>query len=382
MTFKDIVQSHPLSILILTVIGTAGVAGGTVQWFAIQNTHLKQQIHEKTIKSIKTKRDRTIEDLKIRLLSIERRVGGENLFLDVTKIPIPTFEVRTLSKDYVGYSEGRFYVSVPKFGSWNMKELSQLNLAAQMFGDQQVLPKPASDLSEVLGEKNIVVWQPENALSILASSPMGERRVSLVPSVMVMPISQEYISRVSRGVFEMLDDTLNRKREINDLFSILAKITDDGASEPDNPSDNSKDPTSEGHPNGQDTDEKPIAELDQILDALSGAFSGDLAAFALSDAIQRGFLTATILGGHYRVQAADKKGNVLYLRAQTILDKVQVDGGNETARVYLDEEFFYFGVGNRGMLVRITVPSTDLRSDAYAWTQAWLVSLRISVEKL
>ena len=200
MAFKDIVQSHPLSILVVTVIGTAGVAGGTVQWFAIQYAHLQQQTHEQTTRSTKTKLDRIIEDLKVRLLSIERRVGGKNLYLDVTKIPIPTLEVRTLSKDYVGFSEGRFYVSVPKFGSWNMKVMSQLDRAAQMFGNKQVLPEPTSDLRELWAEPNIVAWQPENALDVLVSGHMGEKRISLVPSVMVMPLSQEYISRVTLGV--------------------------------------------------------------------------------------------------------------------------------------------------------------------------------------
>jgi hypothetical protein len=56
-----------------------------------------------------------------------------------------------------------------------------------------------------------------------------------------------------------------------------------------------------------------------------------------------------------------------------------LDNG-EVQNLVLAEETFFFSIGSKEILVRIRIPTIDLRSDAYTWTQAWLTSLKIPIE--
>jgi hypothetical protein len=126
--------------------------------------------------------------------------------------------------------------------------------------------------------------------------------------------------------------------------------------------------------------EEFLSKKEEVTEALSETWSGDLAAFVLNDTVVQGYALASQAQAGYHIISADKKGNVVYLRTQTVFDGVLLEASTSPVRIYLDEEIFFIAGRDKGLLVRIRIPSKDLRSEAYAWTQAWLTSLRIPID--
>jgi len=242
-----------------------------------------------------------------------------------------------------------------------------------------------SGLGQLLSEKNLLMWRPKEFMTLrLSDIPGPMKKLTLFPSVTVMPIDTHFLEQITKGVVTLLDDHEDKEQSINQIASLLEGMKESQISKTENDVSEPSSGTEEAQDDKEEKDtslsKESLTEREHLFDALSGAYSEDLAGLVLFDSLSRGFNMATMAGAVYRVVSADKKGNVLYLRAQTTFKDVYVDEDDNPSRVYLDEEFFFLCAGNKGLLVQTSVPSKDLRSDAYAWTQAWLTSLRVPME--
>lgn len=127
------------------------------------------------------------------------------------------------------------------------------------------------------------------------------------------------------------------------------------------------------------SDKETIAETydtDRILDELNRISRDDFAGFFLMDALVTSTQMASLFDTSLRVVSADKKGNIMYVRVHTQVALASDEAGPDRY-LTLDQEIFFIGTGTGGIVIRTAVPSIGFDTDAYAWTQGWLNSLRV-----
>ena len=355
MTIKDLVESHPVSVLAPIVIVIAGAAAGTVQYFATQTASLQEQRHQ-----------RRVADLESRLVSLRIEVGDqEDLLLDITTMQITNSDVPSLpesysSVDYVG-ADGNFFVSMPEVGEWRRQSMSELDLVRQRIPDVPVLAFPGDDPRV---EENLVVWQPNtDRLDVALRTRTGESvGMSFMPFVAVSKVSHEFLMRAAN-----LGAQMATSEELEDLTRAVDALVAIQGGE-------SRDDNRQAEP---DSRAGYGLEIENLLSMYADAFRGDHAAVMLHGKLTLSFASVALLEGRYDLLAIEKKGNVLAMRTLTTLESEGEANGLST--VYLEEQFLYIGVGEHIISVQVFVPSTNLRSDAYAWAHAWLAGLRIVI---
>lgn len=386
VSLKKYIESHPAAALSTVIFATAGVVGGSSAWFYQQQSSLVEERHKTEIDHVESELSDQINDLKTRLVSIGRRVGGEDLYLDVASIPIDNSSLRTLPSEFKSYQNGYYYVSVPTFEIWeHLEKQSQLDYFEMVFGEEftQMLAQ-YERLGNVLSERNMVMWRSPNSIDVeLSSNPIGVEQLKFWPIIQVMTIDSGYIDRMSQAIGEIFDfeDERDYEEELETLLDMLESQTviRDSEGAENGSASHSSDAASDLD-NSEPRNQRD--EFDQLVfaDELTGIIDDDLAGFLLFDRIASGYQLAGTFGAKFRVLSVEKKGNVLYAQTETIFDS-QETATSSGGKVFLGEETFFIGIGDGGLLVRVLVPSIEPRSDAYTWTQAWLTGLRVPLER-
>ena len=116
---------------------------------------------------------------------------------------------------------------------------------------------------------------------------------------------------------------------------------------------------------------------DQLLDAVLRVLDSDYSTTVLVDAIVGSFYTALERGHDYRLLDVQKKDNIMYMRSLSIYKNATIDGIEEPSDVYIDHELLYIDHGDAPTIVRISVPSTDMRAEVYKWPWELISSLRV-----
>lgn len=331
--FADRVRLSPVGVVAGAMVVAAGVTAGTMQWFATKATQLAAQAHQ-----------REVDDLEERFASLRLAVGNEeDLLLNVTELQIANSEVPLLPERYtvIDYADadGRFYVSVPTRGDWRMRSMSEMDLA------RLTVPE-AVEAGSIPGNFSLVVWRPETDYPYvsLRTRTAQQMRYSMAPLITVSKVSHERLQLAVGGLLEPFE----RLEELRE--SILTSLRGPAS----NP---------------------VIPGTQEVLDALAEAFRGDSAALFLNGILSSAYASLALIEGKFELVDIDKKGNVLYLRTLTTMNTVEEEGNS--SQVYIDSETLYIGTGDHIILISASVPSRDLRSDAYSWVRAWLTGLRI-----
>lgn len=375
---KDTLENHPISVFTVFAIAVVSITAGTVGWFWYQSLAIEKNISKQQITSIRNDLNGQIEDLKRRLISIERRVGGSSLYLDVSKLSIASTEIPSLEKEYKSFQDGKFFVLPPSFDEWSQAPASQLDLAAILFGDDLKQEfKGSSDMMEMLSKKSGVIWQGKQGaeIALQAQTPfykMGTHQLNIRPFVFAFPLDESLIQRTTQGVMlHVLKSDKNEKERLDKLLSetkgLIASFNKDNGTE--KPEADAKTPINENR-----MDDESIT---QLIDSLAAISRDDLAGYILLDQLTSHFMLSLATGSSMKVVAADKKGNVLYIHLHTVFPAEKTKDGAVGNKLVLDEEIFFVGNSKGGLLIRTGIPSKDLRSPAYAWTHGWLASLRI-----
>jgi hypothetical protein len=374
---KEVIENHPFRVFVAASITAGTISAGIVAWFWNQSVSLKELAFQNQISGLKSEFGEQISDLKQRLISIERRVQGEKLYLDVSKIPIRSVDVPTLTASYKSFSQGKFFASPPTISPWTQTPASQLDLATDIFGERfgkMIGNMPG--VGAVLSEKTGIMWRGGDVRKIILQSntplaQMDVREVRLRPFVFAMPVDSSLISRMAQGFKSLSTDKENEQGKIRArLEKLVVDVQKSGGG-------GNRIDSATGKESGQEAVTKNAQnvgikepEMD-LVNLLSTVSRDDLA----------GFQFAVMSGGTFKVVATEKKGNVFYLRLNIVFSSAaNVQKGGQAGTVVFDEEFFFIGTPAGGLLVRTGIPSTDLRSEAYVWTQAWLTSLRVPID--
>jgi hypothetical protein len=83
-------------------------------------------------------------------------------------------------------------------------------------------------------------------------------------------------------------------------------------------------------------------------------------------------------GSTYKVFSAQKKANVFYIQAQESFPVRSSDSKTDPgSRLVINEEIFYFSMGQNGLLIKVFLPEIDGRGEDAAWVRSWLAGLQI-----
>ena len=373
-SFKNLVNSHPIFVLLTFLVSTAGITAGVVQWFATKSAKLLQQTYEINIKGYEINiRDyeinikdyeNNIKDLESRLASIRIGAGTDKLLLNVKDIQIARTNIRSLSPKYRGFeyngAPGQFYVSVPELRGWSRRSMTSMERTQEQFPDISI---PSGVVENILTRDKWVVWQSPQQIEVSVQDRGGANvRMILAPSVAISKMSYSEL----KAAIKDIDDTLlelqvTTKQRLSELVALLGR-------------DSSGDRPASVPPKGGDG----ALNVDRTMDLLSVLYSGDMAAIILSGNLMGRINFAVRYNGKYNLEAVEKKGNVLYLKSVTRLNVEEQVNGSEF--LYLDQDVLIIGVGDHAIVIEVNVPSRNSRSDAYAWTRAWLTGLRLPIE--
>lgn len=227
--WKNIIENHPIPVLMAVCISVAGVASGVTGWFWYQSDTLKNLKFENQVTRMKTERDFTIVDLKRRLISIERRVGGKKLYIDVAKIPVLTTALPALHKTHKPFSSGKYYVAPPTFTKWTRTAASQLDFASVLTGTE-IPVQTLGSLGPVLSEKIGTLWKGDKSIVVnlpstsLLRTAQGIKELKLTPFVFAMPVDQSLIQRTMKAMGGLV--TSFQKKDKGDLRKVTKSLSD------------------------------------------------------------------------------------------------------------------------------------------------------------
>jgi hypothetical protein len=393
MGIKQLLDRNPIILLVTTSVAVGSVIAGIMTYFADQKISAMEERekaklselsakHTSQLSEVSSSLKEKIADLSFKLTSIRTSIPGtEPTYLDITKVVIGRESVKTLATKYKKFWDGDFYLNAPYLETWSMSETNELEVYRLLYGEEFVSGM-AEALATLLKEAKVLMWRRNSAASI-NTKVMGEKvTLSYYPMIYIQKFGKSDISKRATVMFQVLSDTDEKNAdEVNARISTVNKdITsmtpDAGGPATDKQAGDSDVPAGVAAPTAVSDAEKSkdrAESKEKIVEKLSAVYSADLASFVMADTIISRMNQGS---GNYRVFSAQKKGNVLYLQAQESFAISDPKTGSRS-QIDVDQETFYFSIGENGLLVRVFLPEIEGRSDDVAWTRSWLAGLQI-----
>ncbi len=360
MGFKNLVENHPIVVL----AGVAVAAGSIVAEAVSYLSGAKYEIERRTVAFHNQRR---IDDLEMRLVSVERKVGGTETFFDITKILRPAAAIRALPEKYLSFADEKFFVAVPITEPWKYSEATELALLMETIGGSQEALAPlvaALEASPVVhlwrGQATYTTeLEPKNQFKGLGVP----EKFSFFPYIAVQVLTEEDFRRMGAAldVFEE-----EKQVEIEAILAGLEKLGEDLEGEGDEGAD--EESVEEGVESTRIRAEELMSEI----------FRGDLVAVMLGGIVQSmTSLPLAYKNASVSINSAQKKGVVMYLQAVARFETVAIKEKPEAARLYVFQEWFLVSGSNYVIVVKCQIPSSDSRAPELSWVSQWLAGLKI-----
>jgi len=123
----------------------------------------------------------------------------------------------------------------------------------------------------------------------------------------------------------------------------------------------------------------PAEAKEKKVEELAAIYAADLASYVMFDALAGKMMQSQLFSGStYKVFSAQKKANVFYIQAQESFPVRSSDSKTDPgSRLVINEEIFYFSMGQNGLLIKVFLPEIDGRGEDAAWVRSWLAGLQI-----
>lgn len=375
MSLKSYLESHPLFLILGVGVAVATSTAGVVEYFL-------DKIHQTKLARIQTEHVIQISRLQDKLASIERKISDDTSFFDVTSWFLSATRIRTLNQSFKTMDGGQFFISEPNMSNWTYALSSELDLlkASIGFDDDEGFPLnvPISELER----KNLHLWRNQETLAFQTTpDARGEEgtKFTFFPYVAVqfitvsdlLAIATEFHSAlISDSELSELNKSLDALLEHLDSLNMQLHQDSSDAS----PARQSLTAIQDAAANNPTPGEARL----EVEGVLSELFRGDLAAFFLASiSTQIVQIPALLPGAKSTLQTVQKKGNVLYMQFTIKFQDIEFLDGNAGSYAAVDQELFVVTNADGVFFIKVQVPSTDGRSDAYSWVGEWLSGFRI-----
>ena len=364
-SFKEIVERHPITSLVLAASAAVVSTFGVVTYFHQEQTKLQELESAHRLATQTQENEKKISYLEGRLASIERKVGTNKAsFLDITALLITPEAVRGLDKSFSYFTDINCYIAIPTTEPWAHQVTTELAVMSMMLGVDETTLSSEPTLAAIK-LFTVHLWKGPGGFDVNTGNdhlPV----LHLFPFVAVQSFDEAQLATLLGKVADQfVQDT--QENQLKEVLGELEVSNDSAERAGQSPSSDS--PTS------------PVSvELNALrLEAtkfLENQFRSDFASFMLFSklaafqAFQQIFKDCSV-----RLVNADKKGNVLYCHfVITMIDS------RTKLPIYWDRETFLVCGAKRTLVVETSAPSQDRRSQSAAWITSWLSSIRMPLD--
>ena len=274
----------------------------------------------------RTRSQARIDELDRSLSSIQRSLGSDSSYYDVSKLVVDPADVGSLPTTSTFFPDDRFYaLDVAQSTGWTYQVASELQMTADLVGMTESDLRAGSSPAQIDAMTRIPVhvWRYGPDVAMTYTEPSSGTRYQLHPR------TQAWVQRVSQDDY-------------------LALIEGSVASP---------------QPSGSTIDA-----------SIRAGFQRDPAGWVLQDQLVSEFTGVGSL--RPRIDSLQKRDDLAYARVETVLPNVQL-GDQQFAEYYWDREWFIVRTGQDLFLVKLYVADDDHRSPDYGALSAWLDQLRI-----
>jgi len=267
-----------------------------------------------------------IDELDRSLSSIQRSLGSDSEYFDVSKLVVDPADISSLPATSTFFSDDKFYgLDVAQATGWTNAVTSELQLTAESAGlteeglRAQLTPAQIDNATRF----PVHVWRYGADRQLSFVDPASGRSIELHPR------TEAWLQRVNQAEY----------------LSFLE---------------------------GQVASPQPSGST--LATSIRDAFQRDPAGWVL-----QGQLFSEITGSGSllpRIESLQKRDDLAYARVETVLPNVQL-GDQHFAEYYWDREWFIVRTAQDLFLVKLFVADDDHRAPDYGALSAWLDQLRI-----
>lgn len=380
MDIKNLIETHPLPILLGVIITAVSTTTGVVSYFDTAKFDIAKKELEIAYKS-------DVSALKSRLVSIERKLGNdEKTYFDISQLIITPNKVKELDNTYKSLKNGDFFYSQPVGKAWNYEFMSEGKFLGLKHGT--IDNSADREILKILDIKNIHLWREDKNFTISPKiqekefEGLAPKSLTFFPLVSVQVISEsELVSQTGSIISKLNEDKTNIDNIMKELDKLVSATKDNVDRLIANSSDTSIDDAPQlTEPSvkliDQTSGEKKL-EIEQYLATL---YRGDLTAALLSGLITQSIQLAMVYDStESALNSVQKKGNVLYVQMTLKFNSTTIEGYDKPTTLIIERELFIVTKNDKIYLVQVEIPTTDGRSEAYGWVGQWLSSIRIPI---
>lgn len=354
VALRDRISNNIVVILIASGVAVASVTAGVAHYFAKQQQDLIVTRHEAAVdsllaehrhdvRSLASRHDDELAELRTRLRSIERRLGG-NEFFDVKRFFVDDARQLQLSKAAEFHNDAGFYAPNDET-RWQYMKMSEMEFARYVMGAENPLYAMIESMapqSEDFG--TVHVWKGIDEQMVEGPSPVEK----MFPYISVERIGYDELFGHISKMTELLADEM-----------LLGKF-----------------------------DEAALSEEDRdLFVALTGEytvrmFRGDAVGALLPSYLFMSQMIANMYPNvHFYIDNLQKTGNVVYLQTVSTLSDVVI-GGEHHANYFVTKEIIMISTHDAIYMVQTNVPNHEPvpRNEYFVWVNEWLGDFAVVVQ--
>jgi hypothetical protein len=349
---RDKIQNNIAVILIASGVAVASVTAGVIHYLSQQQQELVIARHEAAVQNLLAehqhevralagRHDEELAELRTRLRSIERRLGG-NEFFDVKQFFVDDTRKLELSKEAEFYNDG-FYAPQDE-ARWQYVTMSEMEFARHVMGAENPLYAMIESMapqSEDFG--TVHIWKAADEQIVEGPTPI-ER---------MFP----YIS-VERIGYEQLFGQIDRMSGLLEGM-FLGEFDRAGLSQEDR-----------------------NLVLAQAEENTARLFRGDAVGALLPSYLVMSQMIASMYPNvHFYIENLQKTANVVYLQTTTTFSDVVI-GGEHHANYFVTREIIMISTQDAIYLVQTNVPNHEPvpRNEYFVWVNEWLGDFAVVIK--
>jgi len=403
MGIKQVIDRNPIIALAGACVAVGSVIAGIMVYFADQKISAmeereKAQIlqlsakHTAELSDLSSSLKEKIADLSFKLTSIQRSIPGtEPAYVDISKTVIGAEAVKALPSPYKVFWNGEFYLNAPQLGNWSSSTTNELEMNRLTYGETLLEGVPKS-LTAIMEDSKILVWRRNESMAVKTLFEGHDVTLNFYPMVYIQKLGKLDIDKRMSALLKTIDDAdVDGKDQKRDRAAeTIEKIDRDSNESPvhagENPPDKNSNQDASASSDAAQKIKSDIAKSKRQAEAkekkveeLAAIYAADLASYVMFDALAGKMMQSQLFSGStYKVFSAQKKANVFYIQAQESFPVRSSDSKTDPgSRLVINEEIFYFSMGQNGLLIKVFLPEIDGRGEDAAWVRSWLAGLQI-----
>lgn len=317
MSLKKKIENNPFAYLVTTIVAAVTITAAVVKYYDNQKIEIIEYKYNQELSSIK------------------RGMGEDTTRLDVTRLIIPRESVNELiqSNSYF-FSQDHFYALKSKLNDkWEYELTTELDFLLKLMRPKDIYSAMVVEAETLFRLIPVHLWRNKETYRIKENKESDKVIVSLFSHICVQRITHETFAK-------MMGTALTEKMETS-----ISKLLDDDV------------------------------EADSQITALEKFYRGDATGFFLAIDLKKALSSVSTI--HQPILTSiQKKGNVVYVRTESILRGVVVNNV-QYKEFYFIRELVLISTPSELFFVKTFVPTYDLRSKDFQWITRWFGYFRI-----